>query len=178
MGVTDMCTREEFTAFVATMKCIYTVPSFLPDRESIEVWYMVLRHFPYADLKRSFATYYPVNTFPPTPADLIKHLVRPANKTGISAWREVMRAVRKYGPMEGRLASESVDSFTRDIVDSIGGWSSIRNCPTENLGFLMRQFVSAYDDCVQRETINLLPDTLKQTMIDGDGYMMLEGEQI
>jgi len=173
-----VCSRTEFSSFVKGMKSIYTLPSFLPDRESIEAWYVVLQHFSYMDLKKAFTAYLPVNTFPPTPADLIKYLVRPANKTGISAWREVMTAVRKYGPMDGRLASESVDQFTRDIVDSIGGWSSIRNCPTENLGFLMRQFVSAYDDCVQRETINLLPDTLRRSMIDGDSHMMLEGVQI
>lgn len=173
-----MCTREEFTKFVAIMKCIYTLPTFLPDRESAEAWYLALRHFEYTDLKKAFTTYYPINTFPPTPADLIKHLVRPSNKTGIGAWREVMKAVRKYGPMEGRLASESVDEFTRDIVNSIGGWSAIRNCPTENLGFLMRQFISAYDDCVQRETINLLPDTLKRSMIGCDSNNLLEGVQI
>lgn len=170
-----MCTEQEFAEFVAGMKCIYTMPTFLPDLESIKVWYVPLQHFCFEDLKRAFASYYPVNTLPPVPADLIRLLKSPTHKTGISAWSEVLRAIRKYGPQDGRKASESVDVFTNDIVNGIGGWEVIRNCPPSNMAFLMKQFVSAYEDCVQRETVRLLPDAMRQTMIGHDGNYMIEG---
>lgn len=173
-----MCTREEFTEFVATMKCIYTLPTFLPDCASAEGWYLALRHFEYADLKRAFTAYYPVNTFPPTPADLIGLLISPVSKTAIRAWSEVEHARKNHGPTSEVKAHECVDDFTNKVIKDIGGWEIIRACPPENRSFLMRQFISAYDDCVQQETINLLPDTLKRSMLGGDSTMMLEGVQL
>ena len=172
-----MCTREEFGQFVKTMKCIYTLPTFLPDRESIEVWYIALQHFSYADLVKAFASYYPLNTFPPTPADLINLLARPSNKTGVGAWCEVLRAINRHGAGDSVKASDCVDDFTNSIIKGMGGWSVIRNCPTDSLGFLMKQFVSAYDDSIQQATINLLPEAMRQTMIGYNGQQLLEDNQ-
>ena len=173
-----MCTRAEFSELVKAMKCIYTMPSFLPDLESISVWYVVLQHFSYADLKKAFASYYPLNSFPPTPADLIKLLIRPSNKTGIGAWSEVLRAISRHGPGDSVKASDCVDDLTNKVIKGMGGWEVIRNCSTDNLGFLMKQFVSAYDDNIQQETINSLPEAMRQTMIGSDSQNLLEGNRI
>lgn len=169
-----MCTRKEFSEFVKGMKCIYTLPSFLPDLESIEVWYIALQHFSYSDLKRAFASYYPINSYPPAPADLIGLIVRPSKKTGILAWDEVIQAKNSHGHYDETKASDCVDSFTRKIVNIIGGWEAIRNCPPENMGFLMKQFIIAYDDKIQQETITLLPEAIRQTMLNENDKKLLE----
>ena len=169
-----MCTRTEFSSFVKGMKCIYTLPSFLPDRESIESWYVILQHFSYTDLKNSFASYCLVNKFPPTVADLIQPIIKPDNKTGVSAWAEVLQAVNGHGAGDGKKASDCLDEYTRKVVRGIGGMEVIRNCPTTNLGFLMKEFITAYDDGIQQETVNLLPDALRQNVIGYGGQYVLE----
>lgn len=175
-----MCTREEFSQFVKGMKCIYTLPTFLPDRESIEVWYVALQHFSYADLKKAFASYYPLNTFPPTPADLIKGIVKAPNKTGFDAWSAVLKASQKYNTsdsVEEQKASACLDELTRETLRRIGGWKVIRNCPLWELERLMKQFITAYDVSVQQETISQLPEAMRRTMIDCDSQNLLEGNR-
>lgn len=173
-----MCTRQEFSEYVATMKCIYTLPTFLPDLESIEMWYIVLRHYTYADLKKAFASYYPVKALPPTPADLIGLLARPTNKTAVTAWNEVLQYIGKHGAGDGVRASDFLDDLTIKAVRSVGGLEAIRNCPMNNISFLMRQFVSAYDDSIQQETLRLLPNDVRRMMIGYDGNCMLGESQL
>ena len=174
-----MCSREDFSAFVKAMKSIYTMSTFLPDLESIETWYRALQHFSYEDLKRTFTAYYVINSYPPTPADLIQGIVKAPTKTGYDAWSDVLLASQKHNTsdlVEEQKASACLDDLAKETLRRIGGWKMIRNCPTWELDRLMKQFVTAYDVSVQQETIAMLPETMRHTLLGYEDEYLIEGD--
>lgn len=65
-------TKEEFIPIVRTMKAVYTDPKFIPNEESVNVWYELLKDMDVSFLKASVAKYMQTEKFPPYPADLRK----------------------------------------------------------------------------------------------------------
>lgn len=54
------------------MKAVYTDPKFIPNEESVNVWYELLKDMDAQYLKASVAKYMQTEKFPPFPADLRK----------------------------------------------------------------------------------------------------------
>lgn len=89
--------RKEFFTLVKGMKAVYTQPTFLPDNDSIEVWYQLLNDIPYPSLNIAIQSYMKINesSFPPSPAALRKYATRGGDTGDESRVMEEWALVRK-----------------------------------------------------------------------------------
>ena len=82
---------EEFKKLVKGMKAVYTSPSFLPDAESVKIWYQLLKDIPYEVLRVAVQKHMLTNRFPPTVAEL-------RQEEALASMDEVARrAVKRLG---------------------------------------------------------------------------------
>lgn len=90
-------TEKEFGALVKSMKAVYTDQRFLPDTNSISVWYSFLRDIPFQDASKAVMDIIRTSPFPPTVADITKRVHQRAAEEGMSeleAWSRVRIAIR------------------------------------------------------------------------------------
>ena len=78
-------TQEEFYPIVQTLKAIYTDPKFMPDENSINVWYQLLKDLDAKLLMAAVAKYMQTEKFPPFPADL-RRMLQTNYRTPDEAW--------------------------------------------------------------------------------------------
>lgn len=63
-------TFDEFKLLAKGMKSVYTSEKFLPDAESIKIWYQMLQDLEYKTANVAIQSYMLTNKFPPTIADI------------------------------------------------------------------------------------------------------------
>lgn len=66
-------TRQEFANLMAALKAAYQRDNFMNDKETVAVWYELLRDMSFAELNKSVISYIRNETFPPTVADLCRY---------------------------------------------------------------------------------------------------------
>lgn len=121
---------EEFLILVKLMKSIWTYNDFLADKDSIAVWYRLLKDIPKDQAAAAIEAYAMTNSKKPTPADIRAQAVDiQADGTDWGdGWEEVLRAIRRHGMYDEEGALDSMSPMTREIVKRLG-WKQI--CQSE-----------------------------------------------
>lgn len=85
-------TKEEFIPIVRMLKAVYTDQRFIPNEDSIVIWYELLKDLNVSELKAAVAKYMQTEKFPPYPADLRK-MLQANYMTPEQAWSYVSDAL-------------------------------------------------------------------------------------
>ena len=144
-------TFDEFKILAKGMKSVYTRENFLPDAESIKIWFSLLKDIPYEVLNVAIQKYMMTNKFAPTIADL-RELASEVTQGQISdwgdGWEQVLRAIREYGMYDVRAALNSMDDITRKCVERLG-FREI--CMSTNIAVERANFRTLYETLANRQ---------------------------
>ncbi len=105
------------------MKAVYTYPSFLPDADALNVWYVLLQDLPYEVCSVAIKKYMMTETEVPTVAKIrnICASVTVGEKPLWSdGWEEVLMSIRRYGSYNEEKALESMSDITKQCVRRLG----------------------------------------------------------
>lgn len=92
-------TRAEFFTLAKGMKAVYADLKFLPDKDSLEVWYGLLQDLPYDKASLAVRAHMCSNRFPPTIADIRAKAAEATADVGntdkgtLEAWALVYKAI-------------------------------------------------------------------------------------
>ena len=172
---------NEFKLLVKGLKAVYTKDNFLPDGDSIKIWYKLLMDIPYEVLNVAIQKYMMSNVFPPTIADLRElssEITMGAPKDWGDGWEQVLKAIRKFGSYREAEALESMDDITRQCVERLG----FRNiCMSENIMTERANFRMLYEQIANRQKedskLSLAVKTKMAQLLTSsiDGVKKLEG---
>lgn len=168
-------TFDEWRILVKGLKSVYTSPNFLPDGDSIKIWYNLLQDIPYNVASAAIQKYMMTEKFPPTVADIrdmvanVKMGDKPLWSDG---WEEVLIAIRKYGSYRENEAMESMSELTRMAVQRLG----FRNiCMSENIMTDRANFRMIFEQLAERNHTQMKIPMKLATMIEQiRGNLMLE----
>lgn len=157
---------KQFLVLVKGLKAVYTKDNFLPDEDSVKIWFSLLKDIPYDVLNVAIQKYILTAIYPPTIAELRRlssEIVQGQQPDWGESWEQVQKAVRRYGMYRQEEAMKSMDDITRKCAERIG----FRNiCLSENVSVERANFRMIYENLVEREKQDdQIPKKLK-TLID------------
>lgn len=173
---------EEFKILVKGMKAVYTSEKFLPDGDSVKIWFSMLQDIPYNMASAAIQKYMLTNKFPPTIADIRELTAEVRNgerQDWGEAWEKVLKAIRRYGLYNQKKALDSLDPITRMTVERVGFREL---CLSENIAVDRANFRMIYETMEKREKEHQqLPPQLREAIsmirIEGIGSMIQIGER-
>ena len=172
--------KKEFAAWVSALQTYFPRYNLLPNAEAISLWFAELGDIPYVLLNAALRKWVNTEKWPPSIAELRALCMEIAQGKPMDwgeAWREVEKAISRYGYMNEEKALDSMSPVTQQAVSKIG-WRGI--CMSENPDTIRAQFRQVFEICVQREIEDRqLPPALKETiaMIGGKSVPQLEGRK-
>lgn len=117
-------TFNEFKVLAKGMKSVYTSATFLPDEDSIKIWYRLLQDIPYEVANIAIQRYMMTNKFPPTIAEIREQAALSVNNElngdWGQAWEQVCKAIRIYGLWGTEEALANMDEITKQCVKRLG----------------------------------------------------------
>ena len=155
---------DEFKRLVKGMKAVYTSQSFLPDAESVKIWYQLLKDIPYEVLRVAVQKHMLTNRFPPTVAELRQGTVESVKgkKDWSNGWEQFRQAVRRFGYYQQEEALASMDEVTIRAVKRLG-WKEL--CMSENIMQDRANFRMVYEQEQNKAKEMLaLPESLKRNL--------------
>lgn len=170
---------EDFKILAKGMKAIWPSERFLPDGDSVKIWYQLLKDLSHEVANAAIQEYALTNKFPPTVADLREQVVQMMDYEltvdWAAGWAQVTRAIGEYGMWNPDAAIESMDAITRECVKRLG-WKEL--CMSENPTADRANFRMIYEQ-EQRKKVEAaaLPAGLKKDMLQLGEKMKLIGEQ-
>ena len=141
---------DEFKVLVKGLKAVYTSPNFLPDADSIKIWFQMLSDLDYKVASMAIQKYMVTGKYPPTIADIREqatHISVGDKPLWSDGWEEVVMAIRRYGSYQEAKALESMSELTRTAVKRLG----FRNiCMSENIMADRANFRMIYEQLADR----------------------------
>jgi hypothetical protein len=171
-------TFDEWKKIAKGLRAVYTSDRFLPDGDSVRIWFSLLKDLPYEQVSIAAQKYMETEHFPPTPADL-RAAVTPPPAEWSDAWAQVIGAVRKYGSWDVKKAEESFDDLTARVVKNLGGFRRICELEYDEMDVLRANFRDIYSRQAKAEAeSNQMSPQLREMvsqMLEGMGTKQLEG---
>ncbi len=169
-------TFDEFKILAKGLKSVYTSPNFLPDADSVKIWFSLLSDLDYNIANIAIQKYMLTEKFAPTIADIREMATNV--KTGdkplwSDGWEEVLMAIRKYGSYRENEALESMSELTRMAVQRLG----FRNiCMSENIMTDRANFRMIFEQLAERNHTQMqIPAKLSNLIEQVRGNLMIEG---
>jgi hypothetical protein len=170
-------TKDEFKILAKGLKAVYTYPSFLPDADSLEIWFQLLKDLPYEVCNVAIQKYMMTETKIPTPADirnLCSSVMAGDKPLWSDGWDEVMRAMRRYGSYNELEALESMSDITKQCVRRLG-YQNL--CRSEEIGVDRANFRMIFEQIANREhEKQKLPSGMQQLIASIQEKKMLESK--
>jgi hypothetical protein len=170
-------TKDEFKILAKGLKAVYTYPSFLPDADSLEIWFQLLKDLPYEVCNVAIQKYMMTETKIPTPADirnLCSSVMAGDKPLWSDGWDEVMRAMRRYGSYNEVEALESMSDITKQCVRRLG-YQNL--CRSEEIGVDRANFRMIFEQIANREhEKQKLPSGMPQLIASIQEKKMLESK--
>lgn len=170
-------TFEEFKILVKGLKAVYTSDKFLPDADSVKIWYALLKDLDYASCNAAIQRYIMTNKFPPTIADIRDGCASVKHGTVMDwseGWSEIMRTINRYGWCNEPRAMASLSPMTRKVVECMG-YQNL--CQSENQTADRANFRMIWENLQSREwESNVLSLPLQEQIRQIAGQIgMIEG---
>lgn len=144
-------TEKEFAILSKGMKAVYTMPSFLPDDNAMNVWYQLLKDLDYMVAQTAVQKYMLTQKTPPTIADireLCSTIALGDKPLWSDGWDEVMRAIRRYGSYNEFEALQSMSEVTKQCVKRLG-YQNL--CRSEDISIDRANFRMIFEQVANRE---------------------------
>lgn len=143
---------DKFKILIKGLKAVYTSERFLPDADSVKIWYSMLKDIPYDVLSVAIQKYIMTEKFPPTIADLralTSETIEGKPLDWGKAWETVLDSVSKYGWYHTEEGLACLDDLTREAVKRIG-YDKI--CMSENIVADRANFRTIYEGLLEDKT--------------------------
>jgi len=165
--------ENDFFTFAAALQTYFPRYDIFPNEQAMELWYRELKDIPYELLTAALRAWVNTEKWPPSIAELRERCAEivqgPAPDWG-EAWKEVSRAIGRFGTYRPEEALASMSELTRRTVERMG-WKDL--CLSENPDTVRAQFRQVYQTVSKREIEDRkLPQELKsviQTLQIGSG---------
>jgi hypothetical protein len=144
-------TKDEFKILAKGLKAVYTYPSFLPDADSLNVWYGLLQDLPYDVCNVAIQKYMMTEKEVPKIADIrnmCAEIMAGEKPLWSDGWEEVLRAIREYGSWNEAKALESMSEITRQTVRRMG---FINICRSEEISVERANFRMIFEQIANKE---------------------------
>lgn len=167
-------TREEFGKVAAILKAAYEKDKFLSQRETMEVWYMLLKDMPYEVAKESAVRHMRTCKFPPTPAEIIGQAVdaiMPEQENWSCEWENVQKLISKYGIWDEQAALAEMKPMTQIVVKRLG-FKSL--CLSENVMADRANFRTIYEQEQNRMRNKSISSAGFKELMDRSNALLLE----
>ena len=134
-----------------------------------EIWIQCLASLTEAQVEGCFRriqdTFEPTNACPfPVPAHVLKLLDNASGRgEAESAWQSVLKELEQWSPYlpnTGREMSPRVNY----AVKATGGWNALYNCAQEHLPFRKKDFLEAFGNYQELESLGLLEPTSRDVL--------------
>jgi len=172
-------TREEFTKIVLALKSVYTAPTLLSTKESLDMWYASLQDIDYNTCKTGVVAYIQSEEKLPTPAGIrnkIVELSQMGELNEMQAWGLVSKALRN-----GLYHSqEEFDKLPENIKCAVGSAEQLHNWATSDYKtietVIQSNFVGTYRRVIERKTKQsaLSQDVRNVTQIATNAFSRIE----
>ncbi|MBU9724412.1 replicative helicase loader/inhibitor [Diplocloster modestus] len=153
----------EFATLASAIKAAYPAANIMPDKQSKEVWYTMLRDLDYTAALNAVKAHISTNKFAPSIAELREKCLEmsiPEIPDWSEGWEEVEMAIRKYGTPRADLAVKEMSDLTRKCVRRLG---FVNICLTENLSVERANFRMIYEAEAKRvRQDHQMPPALKE----------------
>ena len=166
----EQLTRQQFGVLVKAMKAVYAQPTFIPDQDAFNTWYMLLQDIPYPQLNIGVQLHMQSSRFPPTVADLraaATKITAPGdqNISELEAWAVVRKAICR----SGYYSQEEFDKLPPLVQKAVGKHENLREwalMEVETVGSVIQsQFLRSYRQVLQRHTeVSSLSPALQEAM--------------
>ena len=116
-------TKKEFALLAAALKTYYPREALLPNDQAMELWFRQLADIPYQVAEAALNKWVATNKWSPSIADLremssgIQYGEMPDWGEG---WKQLQRAISKYGSYRPKEAMAMLDDVTRQTVERLG----------------------------------------------------------
>lgn len=158
-------TKKEFAMFAMALKTYFPRDNLLPTEESMELWYRELQDIQFETATAMLRKWVDTQKWPPTIAEIrsmCSEIIHGKLPDWGEAWKEVTRAISRYGYLQKEQAYASMSPITQRAVDLIG-WYDLNM--SENPDIIRAQFRQVFEICVKREVEDRqLPPALKETI--------------
>ena len=144
-------TEAEFARFAMALKTYYPRENLLPNKQSMDLWFMQLQDIPYKVAEVGLNQWVSLNKWSPSIADIREMSTSIAHGEMPSwgdAWQEVLRAVRQYGSYRPSEALNSLSPLARKVTERIG---FVNLCMSENISADRANFRMIYEQLADRE---------------------------
>lgn len=178
-----MMTKEEFSILCKGMKAVYTMPSFLPDGDAMNVWYSLLKDLDYMVVQTAVQKYMLTQKTPPTIADireLCASVTMGDKPLWSDGWEKVQKNISKYGmctydPDKLVECMNSFDPLTRQVVKRLG-WNEL--CMSQNAMTDRANFRMIYEQIANREQERKkIPLGMQQLIAKIQGQNLIESRE-
>lgn len=158
-------TKQEFAQLAMGLKRCYPRDNFLPDNESMELWYQHLGDLDYKLASASVNKWISLNKWAPTIADIREYasnvVVGDLPDWG-EAWEEVCKAIRYYGSYRADEALDSMSPLARKTAERMG---FLNLCMSENVSADRANFRMIFEELASREKVTArIPVSLLDTI--------------
>lgn len=158
-------TKEDFAKFAMFMKTVYPKDNVMPNEAAMEIWFRMMKHLPIEPVMAALQKWVVANKWPPTIADIIQgvdDITQRKLPSWEEGWKEVCKAIMKYGLSSEEEAIDSMSQITRKCVTNLG-WRNL--CLSENAIADRANFRNCYEIIAKREAEDrMLPPALKETI--------------
>lgn len=124
--------------------------------EQISVWYQMLGNYTKQEFKNAIQELIKTEDYLPSIAKITKSIAK--NKSNLpdaeDEWQDVLRAVRQYGSWDEQGALESLNPYTRKIVQYIG-FTRICMATPEEQTWNKKNFIGEYNSLKDKVVENL-----------------------
>ena len=179
-----MMNFEEWKVLAKGLKSIYARDNFMPDGDSVRLWYQLLQDLEYTQVKTAVQKWMVTQKFPPTPSEI--RAMAAEVTTGPVAdwsagWEQVMKALTKYGAWNIEAAVNSFDELTKETVRRLGGFSEMCQMEYREIDMLRANFRMVYTELANRKREDVaMPNALKEQIArlledTANGIKQIEG---
>ena len=143
-------TKEEFSKVAAAIRTYYPAQNIMPNRQSMELWYMQLCDIDYSVMTMALNQWVAVNKWAPTIADLREQsytITAPGIADWDAAYEEVRKNIRKYGYYNAEEGLAQLSGVTLETVKRLG---YTRMCLSDNPTAMRANFRDIYNRLAER----------------------------
>lgn len=172
-------TWDEFKVLAKGMRASYSSQNFLPDNDSLNIWYRLLKDLPYDLVSAAVQKHILTSKFPPTVAEIRESCVDVCSgpqMSWVEGWSLIGKVMSRYGynrPSEAIQELKRRDERTGRVAELLG-WENL--CLSENIVADRANFRQCYETMTEREKETAkLPEAFR-TMIAGVGERLRLGD--
>lgn len=171
-------TKEEFSILVKGMKAVYVNEKFIPDKNSFDVWYALLKDLEYQQCAMAVQRWMQSNKWLPTVADIREMAMDNVGESPMDsgqAWELARESVRRFGMTR---KSEALSWLPDNVAEAVSrfGWNDLCDMESDEVMASRSQFMKIYQQIADRQKgMNQISPSIRN-FIENKSRKLLESQ--